>query len=108
MRAGRLRNKATIYIPSTSTNDYGEVDQSYTALGTYACSAVAMPRREYDEADTVVSKTEYDLRFRYYSELAALPRNAYIEVKGITLEINAIANVMLRDREIQMVCEERS
>ena len=108
MRAGKLRNKATIYSPSPTTNDWGEVDQSYTELGTYACSITTVPRREYEESDAVVSKTEYDLRFRYYSELASLPRNAYIVVKGITLEINAIANVMLRDREIQMVCEERS
>lgn len=108
MRAGKLRNKATIYSPTTDTNDWGEVDQSYTELGTYSCSITTIPRREYSESDTVVSKTEYDLRFRYYSELAQLPRNAYIVVKGITLEINAIANVMLKDREIQMVCEERS
>lgn len=108
MRSGKLRNKATIYSPSTATNSYGEVEQSYTEVGVYACSITTMPRREYEESDAVVSKTEYDLRFRYYSELASLPRNAYIVVKGITLEINAVANVMLRDREIQMICEERS
>ena len=108
MRAGKLRNRATIYSPATTTNAYGEVEQSYTEIGTYACSILTVPRREYEESDAVVSKTEYDLRFRYYSELAKLPRNAYIVVKGITLEINAIANVMLRDREIQMICEERS
>tara|TARA_B100000767_G_scaffold247400_1_gene247651 strand:+ start:102 stop:428 length:327 start_codon:yes stop_codon:yes gene_type:complete len=108
MRSGKLRNKATIHSPSTATNSYGEVEQSYTELGVYACSITTVPRREYEESDAVVSKTEYDLRFRYYSELASLPRNAYIVVKGITLEINAVANVMLRDREIQMICEERS
>jgi len=108
MRSGKLRNKATIYSPSQSTNDWGEVDQGYSQLGTYACSVTTVPRREYSESDTVVSKTEYDLRFRYYSELASLPRNAYVVVKGVTLEINAIANIMLKDREIQMICEERS
>lgn len=108
MRAGKLRNKATIYAPSTAVNDYGEVDQSHTELGTYACSVTTIPRREYEESDAMVSKTEFDLRFRYYPELAQLPRNAHIVVKGITLEIRSIANVMLRDREIQMVCEERS
>jgi head-tail adaptor len=108
MRSGKLRNKATIYIPSTVTNEWGEVEQSYTELGTYHCSALTKPRREYEESDSVVSKTEYDLRFRYYSELTTLPRNAYIILKGMTLEITSIANVMLRDREIQMICEERS
>ena len=108
MRAGKLRNKATIYIPSSTTNDYGEVDQSFTELGTYACSVMAKPRREYEESDSMVSKTEFDLRFRYYDALATLPRNAYIVVKGLTLEITAIANVQLRDIELQMICEERS
>jgi hypothetical protein len=108
MRSGKLKNKATIYIPSTAPCEWGEVEQCYTELGTYHCSALTKPRREYAEADSVVSKTEYDLRFRYYPELASLPRNAYIVVKGITLQINAIANIMLKDREIQMICEERS
>jgi len=108
MRSGKLTNKATIYIPSTAPNEWGEVEQSYTQLGTYHCSALTKPRRETVESDSVVSKTEYDLRFRYYSELTTLPRNAYISLKGMELEISSIANVMLRDREIQMICEERS
>ena len=108
MRAGKLRQKATIYVPTTATNEWGEVDQSFTELGTYACSATTVPRREYEESDAMVSKTEFDLRFRYYSELTTLPRNAYMTIKGTTLEINSIANVMMRDREIQMICEERA
>lgn len=107
MRAGKLRNKATIYVPSTATNDYGEVEQSFDNLGTYHCSITTKPRSEYQESDAMVSVTEYDLRFRHYKELAALPRNAYIVVSGLSLQINAIANIMLRDCEIQMVCEER-
>ena len=107
MRAGKLRNKATIYVPSTATNAYGEVEQSFDSLGTYHCSITTKPRREYEESDAMVSVTEYDLRFRHYNELASLPRNAYIVVAGLTLQINAIANIMLRDREIQMTCEER-
>lgn len=108
MRAGKLRNKATIYVPTTATNEWGEVEQGYTELGTYACSITTVPRREYQESDTAVSKTEYDLRFRYYAALTSLPRSAYIEVKGVTLEVNAVANIMLKDREVQMICEERS
>ena len=108
MRSGKLRNKATLYVPNTTPNDWGEVGQGYTALPkTYACSVLTKPRREYSESDAVVSKTEYDLRFRYYVELSTLPRDSYIEIKGLKLEINSIANVMLRDSEIHMICEER-
>ena len=108
MRAGKLKNKATVFIPSTETNEWGEVEQSYKELGTYACSVLTKPRREYSESDAYVSKTEYDLRFRYYSELAAIPLNSYIELKSLKLEINAIADVMLCGKEIQMMCEVRS
>ncbi len=108
MRAGKLRNKATIYVPTTATNDWGEIEQAHTALGTYACSITTKPKRELLEDDTAVSKTEFDLRFRYYADLASLPRSAYIVVAGLTLEINSIANIMLRNKEIQMVCEERT
>lgn len=108
MRAGKLRSKAAVYVPTTATNDWGEVDQSFTELGTYACSITTLPKRELDENQAYVSKTEFDLRFRYYPALATLPRTAYIKVNGITLAINAIANIELRNREIQIKCEERS
>lgn len=108
MRAGRLRNKATIYVPNTASNDWGEVEQSYTELGTYYCSVTTKPRREQDSSDSLVSRTEYDLRFRYYDDLAALPRDAYLTVKGVTLHVVSVANVQMHDREIQLICEERA
>ena len=108
MRSGKLKNKATIYIPSTAPCEWGEVEQCYTELGTYHCSALTKPRREHTTDETVVSKTEFDLRFRYYAALETLPRSAFLVVNGMTLEINAVANVQLNNREIQMICEERT
>ena len=108
MRAGKLRNRATIYEPATTTNDFGEVAESFVSIGTFACSVTTLVKREYAASDTVVSKTEYDLRFRYYPKLATISRDGYIVVKGIELEIKSVANVQLRDREIQMLCEARS
>lgn len=108
MRAGKLRNKAEIFTPSTGANAFGEVESTFQSLGTYACSVLTKPRREYGEDQTGVSKTEFDLRFRYYAELAELPRSSYVVIRGLTLEINSLANVQLNNREIHMICEERS
>ena len=68
----------------------------------------AHTRRESTTDESSVSKTEFDLRFRYYAALGSLPRSAYIVLNGLTLEINSVANVQLNNREIQMICEERS
>lgn len=108
MRAGKLKHKAVVHVPATTTNAYGEVSQGHTVLGTYACSITTKPKRESEEGQALVSKVEFDLRFRYYAQLATLPRDAYIVINGLTLQINAVANIQLLNREIQIVCEERS
>ena len=108
MRAGKLNNKAQIFTPATAQNSFGEVESTFVSLGVFACSATTKPRRESTTDESSVSKTEFDLRFRYYAALAILPRSAYIVLNGLTLEINSVANVQLNNREIQMICEERS
>lgn len=108
MRAGKLNNKAEIFVPNATPNPFGEIESGAVSLGVFACSATTKPRREYTTDETVVSKTEFDLRFRYYAALETLPRSAFLVLNGMTLEINAVANVQLNNREIQMICEERT
>lgn len=108
MRAGSLKHKAMVFVPSTSTNDFGELNTQFQHMGTYACAVQSRVKREYNEASTVVSKTQYDLTFRYYPALIAIPRDSYIVVGGVTLDIVAMANDNLRNKAILVRCEERS
>ena len=108
MRAGKLNNKAEIFTPNATPNAFGEIESTFVSLGIFACSAMTKPRRESVEGESVVSRTEFDLRFRYYAALESIPRAAYIVLNGRTLEICSVANIQLSNREIQMICEERS
>ena len=106
MRAGKLRNTASFYEPSSGTNAFGEVNAFHTMIGTYKCAVTTVPKTEYEEAGAMVSKTQYDLRFRYYQALDQFNRSGYIMLDGRKLQVKSISNVMLRNREIQMICEE--
>lgn len=108
MRAGKLKNKAEIFMPNEAPNLYGEIEDVFVSIGVFACSATTKPRRESTTDETVISKTEFDLRFRYYTALDTLPRSAFVLLNGMKLEILTVANVQLNNREIQMICEERS
>ena len=106
MRAGRLRHKAQVFVPAATTNDFGEVDSSFELMGTYACEMKSRVRSEANETQAKVSTTQYDLSFRYYAPLAAIPRNSYFIVQGVKLNIIAMANDGLRNRMILARCEE--
>lgn len=108
MRAGRLRHKAQVFVPSSTTNDFGEVDASFELMGTYACELKSRVRREMNEVQAKVSTTQYDLAFRYYAPLAAIPKQSYFIVDGVKLHIISMANDGLRNRMILARCEERS
>lgn len=106
MRAGKLRNNATFYNPTSGVNAFGEVNSNHVEVGTYKCSALTLPKSETSEAGAMISKTVYDLRFRYYAELESIDRAGYVVVNGKKLQIKSISNVQLRNRELQMICEE--
>jgi head-tail adaptor len=108
MRAGRLRHKADVYVPASTTNEFGEVNASFELMGTYACELRSRVMRETNEVRTAVSVTQYDLVFRYYAPLASISKSSYFIVDGVKLHIISMANDGLRNRRILARCEERS
>lgn len=108
MQGGRLRNKAAIYTPEEVANDFGEVDSSFSLLGTYYCSVTSIPETEFKDGQTLISTVRYDLRFRYYSALENISRASYIMLDGKKLEIKAISNVKQQNKQLHFICEERT
>jgi len=108
MQAGQMRNKVEIFSPNTSTNDFGEIELNHTSIGTFYCSMSTRIIDEKTNEQALVSIVKYDLRFRYYSTLENLSKGSYITLGNKTLEILAIANVKNVDKQIQIMCEERS
>ena len=108
MQAGKMRNKVTVYTPDASTNVFGEVELTFTSLGEYYCALTTRVVDEVTMDQALVSVVRYDLRFRYYSALENLPKSAYIILGTKTLDILSIANVKNVDKQIQILCEERT
>ncbi len=108
MQAGQMRNKVEVFTPADTTNEFGEIELNFTSLGQFYCSVSTRIIDEMNKDQASISVVKYDLRFRYYSTLEALPKSSYITFEGKTLEILAIANVKNLDKQIQIMCEERS
>ncbi len=107
MQGGRLRNKAEIFTADSSTNAFGEIELTHTSIGTFYCSVMARPYSENKDGQALVSTVKYDLRFRYYTALNSLDESSYIMVDGKRLEIIAVSHVQHKQRQIQIICEER-
>jgi len=108
MRAGRLRHKASVYVPASTTNEYGEVNASFTLLGEFPCGVKSRVKREFDSSATEISTTQYDLAFRYHSNLSVIKLSSYLVVDGVKMQILSMAVDGLRGRTILMRCEQRS
>jgi head-tail adaptor len=108
MQAGQMRNKVEIFTPSDTTNAFGEIELNFTSLGTYYCSLSTRITDEMTKDQALLSIVKYDLRFRYYSALENLPKGSYIVLGNQTLEVLAIANVKNLNKQVQIMCEERS
>tara|TARA_R110001606_G_scaffold395627_1_gene568235 strand:- start:15878 stop:16207 length:330 start_codon:yes stop_codon:yes gene_type:complete len=108
IQAGKMRNKVEVFLPTETTNAFGEVELSHSSLGTFYCSMTTRITDEMTNEQALVSIVKYDLRFRYYSSLETLSKAAYIVLGTKKLEILAIANLKNLDKQIQIMCEERS
>lgn len=108
MQAGQMRNKVEIFSPDSTTNDFGEVELTHSSLGTFYCSLSTRIVDEMSKDQSLISVVKYDLRFRYYSTLENLSKASYITLGNKRLEILAIANIKNLDKQIQIMCEERS
>ena len=108
MQAGLMRNKVEIFSPNSGTNEFGEVELNHSSIGTFYCSVSTKMSDEKVNDQALVSIVKYDLRFRYYSTLENLSKAAYIVLGNKRLEILAIANVKNLDKQIQIMCEERT
>lgn len=78
MRAGELRNKATLQKIGTTTNAFGEIEQgAYIDYKTVWCSINAVSGRETFLSNADFAKTTHKIRIRYLSGVDASMRLLY-------------------------------
>lgn len=108
MRSGALRHEAVIFTRATTVDDYGDVES-----GTYAehsrrqCSIRQRTFRERAENGEVLSKVQFELMFRYDSDLELLDPSAEVEVAGRRLLVMSTADLDGKRKTVVMHAEDR-
>lgn len=93
MRAGSLRHTAVIYERSSTPDVYGALDHTMVADPiTHKCSITQRTFRERAENGQLLSRIEFELRFRFSTDLEFLNPGAQIDINGRRLEVLSSAD----------------
>ena len=108
MRAGQLRSKAQIFVPTTAIGADGSIEVAEDLLGTFYCSVRDYNKDEKDRSGNLVAYTMYRLMFRYQPNLRMVPANARIVVNGsLELQVISSSHKEERSRMIEVLAEAR-
>ena len=110
MRAGLLRHKAVVSVPSNSVGSDGSIENSDEVLGTFYASVNTKNAGEADRNGKLVTTVQYTIQMRYNStDLTGLAGNATIVINGVTpvLEVTAAHVLDERNRIIKITAEAR-
>lgn len=103
VRAGRLRHRITLERLKGSDDEYGEPTSSYEVYGHFWAAVEPLSGRELWQAQQVKATTTHRVTMRYVDGVTPGMRLIH---KGRTLEIDAVADVGERTRELQIMCTE--
>uniref|UniRef100_A0A6M3JWS9 Putative head-tail joining protein n=1 Tax=viral metagenome TaxID=1070528 RepID=A0A6M3JWS9_9ZZZZ len=103
MRAGQLRNRITLRKPVYSVSSFNETVVSYTDVATVWAYIEWGSGRRYMEASQLNSEVQGVISIRYRTDVKPEWR---IEYGTRTILILSIANVVERDRQLQLNCKE--
>jgi head-tail adaptor len=108
MRAGKMRHKAEVFKPDGTIGADGSISQTLTSIGTFACAVYNYTRDEKDKAAGITSLVKYKLVFRHSAVLSDVTPDSEIVVDGaLRLYVVSSMNRHLKDRTLEVVCEER-
>ena len=103
MIAGKLRHRIVIQSPTETVNSYGEREQSWSTFATVWGSIEPLKGSEFIAAQQTNAELSVRMRIRY---LAAIKPKYRVSWNDRTFEINSIANIEERNREIELMCTE--
>ena len=110
MRAGLLRHKAVVTVPTGAVGLDGSIENVDTVLGTFYASVSTKNAGEADNNGKMVTTTMYTLQMRYNStDLTGLAGNATIVINGVTpvLQVTSAHVADERNRIIKITAEAR-
>jgi len=103
MRAGNLRHKITIEKPISSTNDFGEEENSYQMFQEAFASVEQFTSKEFFFSNQIVEVSTKKIRIRYF---AGLEMNMRIKFNDKYFDIKEIVNPYERNKELLIAASE--
>ena len=103
MRAGLLRNRVTIQTRSETTDDFGEIDFSWSNSATVWASVEPLSGRELMNAQQAGATVTHKITMRYKSGVNPKDR---ISFDSRTIEIESVRNYRERDISLELMCRE--
>lgn len=105
MRAGKLRHRWTIQQQTPATqNSLGEETSPWADVATVWCSVEPLSGREFFSAQATQSEVTHTVTMRYRSGIVPKMR---LTKDARVLDIQSVADVTERHRELQLMCVER-
>lgn len=104
MRAGKLRNRIEIQEAIETTDEYGQVQQTWQTVATRWGSVEPLSGREAAYSKQVHQDATHKVTLRYYAGLTGKHRLLH---DGRILEIISVINMNELDHEHIILCEEQ-
>ncbi len=117
-RAGNARQRVTLYdVPATTQDDYGQVAQAPTVIGTYWAEVLPLRGRRLTQIRTTWPMATHTVHLRWLGSAIPvsaanpaghiLPRMYLVLSDGSRLDITFANNVEKRNRYWELTCEEK-
>ena len=104
MKGGKLRRRITIQQPTLAQNATGEMTPTWTSFAAnLPAEIVPSNGKEVIQADQINAQQPILVRIRYLSGLLPKMRLVY---GARTFEIQSVANIEERNREMELTCLE--
>lgn len=107
-RAGEYRERAAVYSVSRPGDTQGGGAIAPTLVGTEWVAVEPVSGREVLAAGQLTATLTHRVRLRYSRRYAALTPKWQLVWRSRTLVIESVHNVAARDRELVMLCSERT
>ena len=107
MRAGRLRQKVSLFTPSSAPTALGEIETTNNLIGTFYADVTSRPANETSDDGTLTSTTAYKVLMRYNTtDLTDISPSSTLEMHGRVLRVRSVSFADFRRRLIEIVAEE--
>jgi len=103
MRAGRLKHKIQFLGKTTSTNELGEITNSWNKVYECFCDIFSQSEKELIKEPLEEFFVSYKISLRYSSLVNIAQKISY---KNKSFKILSLENIGLRDKELRLFCKE--